>query len=255
MEESKDSDDEQILSKMANHFHKLVSDKEELRTAVECFFNNLVDELTLGIIFDEHRKFKTGVYQPEMEVANVEELPVGAEVFPEQDVSKITCKCPNCGRVVAAIRFAPHLATCMGVGRTRSTRSTRKRMASSSLERKNSSFSEEPSDDKDDEDGNWESKRPKKKKRNESKKSKSVETPKTFCDSSPSDDIDVEAVDECPLLRGLLLGYLNSSSMADSASSISLNLPKKKAKTGNKKGKKVKVLPNPTTIRLHHPLA
>ncbi len=32
---------------------------------------------------------------------------------------KYECVCPNCDRSLAAIRFAPHLEKCMGMGRNR----------------------------------------------------------------------------------------------------------------------------------------
>lgn len=40
-------------------FHEIVSNKEVLSTATEKFLNNIIDEITLGIIFDLHRKYKT----------------------------------------------------------------------------------------------------------------------------------------------------------------------------------------------------
>lgn len=39
---------------------------------------------------------------------------------------KYECVCPNCGRNLAAIRFAPHLEKCMGMGRNSSRIATRR---------------------------------------------------------------------------------------------------------------------------------
>lgn len=39
-------------------FHDIVSDKQVLRRTTEKFLNNMIDQITLGIIFDEHRKAK-----------------------------------------------------------------------------------------------------------------------------------------------------------------------------------------------------
>lgn len=43
---------------------------------------------------------------------------------PNPDVEKATC--PNCDRLVAAARFAPHLEKCMGMGRNSSRISSRR---------------------------------------------------------------------------------------------------------------------------------
>lgn len=173
MSKSQKLDDKQLLSKLAKDFHELVSNKEILRTSVESFLNNVIDELTLGIIFDLHRKYKTNAYEVDMEEEEGDEEDAEADVFTQQDVKKTQdCVCPNCDRAVAATRFAPHLETCMGMGRNRFRNATR-RVASSTKERENSSFSGVPSDDEDDMDWNSGNKRGKKKKRNGSKKSKS----------------------------------------------------------------------------------
>ncbi|TKR64560.1 hypothetical protein L596_025070 [Steinernema carpocapsae] len=40
--------------------------------------------------------------------------------------SKYECPCPECGRVIAATRFAPHLENCLGMGRNASRAARRK---------------------------------------------------------------------------------------------------------------------------------
>ena len=45
----------------------------------------------------------------------------GLDVFGQVPVKKPQeCVCPNCARTLAAIRFAPHLEKCMGMGRNSS---------------------------------------------------------------------------------------------------------------------------------------
>ncbi|EFA07309.1 SAGA-associated factor 11 homolog [Tribolium castaneum] len=245
MSKSQKLDDKQLLSKLAKDFHELVSNKEILRTSVESFLNNVIDELTLGIIFDLHRKYKTNAYEVDMEEEEGDEEDAEADVFTQQDVKKTQdCVCPNCDRAVAATRFAPHLETCMGMGRNRFRNATR-RVASSTKERENSSFSGVPSDDEDDMDWNSGNKRGKKKKRNGSKKSKSGGTPKKSCEARPSDSVEVEAEDDdLSSLRDLLQDHSNSSSPADSVSSSHSNSSKKKDKAKSKKSKRDRASPS-----------
>ena len=45
----------------------------------------------------------------------------GLDVFGQVPAKKQQdCICPNCSRTLAAIRFAPHLEKCMGMGRNSS---------------------------------------------------------------------------------------------------------------------------------------
>ncbi len=43
-----------------------------------------------------------------------------------QNLLKYECACPNCGRNLAATRFAPHLEKCMGMGRNSSRVASRR---------------------------------------------------------------------------------------------------------------------------------
>lgn len=55
-------------------FHEIVSDKQVLRRTLEKFLNNMIDEITLGIIFDEHRKAKINGFN-----TNGDDAPITAE--------------------------------------------------------------------------------------------------------------------------------------------------------------------------------
>lgn len=97
--------------------------------------------------------------EPEDQKYKLIDLP-DVDVFGSSNVKKaIDCTCPNCDRLVAASRFAPHLEKCMGMGRA--TRVASRRIASS---REGSNFfgsSIAISDDEDDAD--WSSEKKKKK--------------------------------------------------------------------------------------------
>ncbi|KAH0820207.1 hypothetical protein MTP99_001646 [Tenebrio molitor] len=249
MSKSQKLDDKQILSKLAKDFHELVTNKEVLRTSVESFLNNVIDELTLGIIFDLHRKYKTNSYEIEMEEDDADDDESNdVDIFAQHDVKKTQdCVCPNCDRAVAATRFAPHLEACMGMGRNRFRNATRRVASSSSKERENTTFSGVPSDDEDDMDWNSGNKRGKKKKRNGNKKSKSGGTPKKSGEVKPVDtsNVEIEAEDDdLSSLRDLLQDHSNSSSPADSVSSSHSNSSKKKDKLKNKKNKRDRSSPS-----------
>lgn len=195
MSKSPKLEDKQLLSKLAKDFHDLVSNKEVLRASVESFLQNTIDELTLGIIFDLHRKYKTKSYDIDLEEDEGDDDEAGeTDFFVQHDIKKTQeCVCPNCDRAVAATRFAPHLETCMGMGRNRFRNATRRvnsanNSTTTTTANNNSSTNHPkerettsanvPSDDDDDMDWNPGSKRGAikreyKKKRNGSKKLKS----------------------------------------------------------------------------------
>lgn len=52
----------------------------------------------------------------------------GLDIFGEVSAVRKTyeCVCPNCGRNMAASRFAPHLEKCMGMGRNSSRIASRR---------------------------------------------------------------------------------------------------------------------------------
>lgn len=104
-----------LFEHLIEDFQDLMSDKQVVRNCVEKFIDNVVSELTLGIIFDVHRKCKTNAYCLDVEENGEDEDTNKTEVFQQNSVkSNLKCICPNCERVVAPLRFARHLANCMG---------------------------------------------------------------------------------------------------------------------------------------------
>lgn len=165
-------DQKQLFSSLAKDFHELVSNKQLLRTSVENFLNNLVDEMTLGIIFDLHRKYKTNAYDLEVDDSCEEDDSGDMDIFSQYNLKKNQdCNCPICERAVVAARFAPHLATCMGMGRINRSRNASRRVAHNSTDRDNS-YGGIPSDDDDDIDWNSGDRRKKKKEKNGGKKNR-----------------------------------------------------------------------------------
>lgn len=166
--------DKQLFNGLAKDFHELVSNKQTLRNSVENFLHNLIDEIMVGIIFDQHRKYKTDAYDLEMDENKDEVICDGGyddNLGLTNLKSKRTCICPSCKRKFAAgVKFAGHLRTCMGLGRNGKSRTCNasKRIASISKERESSSsYGRNISDD--DGDPDWGSGDPRKKKRDKTK--------------------------------------------------------------------------------------
>lgn len=84
------------------------------------------------------------------------------DVFGTANVKKaFECSCPNCDRLVAANRFAPHLEKCMGMGRAMGRKASR-RIASSTRETGSNYYASAISIS-DDEDEEWQGEKKKKK--------------------------------------------------------------------------------------------
>lgn len=161
-----------LFNNLAKDFHELVSNQQALRTSVENFLNNIIDELTLGIIFDLHRKYKTNAYDLDVD-ESCDEGYADLESLSQHKLKKPQdCVCPNCDRAVAATHFAPHLEACMGMGRTSRLRNAARRVASNSKDRENSAYGGIASDDDDDDDADWGSRDRRKKKKDKKKGSK-----------------------------------------------------------------------------------
>nr|CAD7433540.1 unnamed protein product [Timema monikensis] len=116
----------------------------------EFILENLIDELTLGIIFHVHLEVKKG-YVDGIEVSDEFVEGTDMDIFSQQAPPKKTleCVCPSCKHSLAASRFAPHLAKCMGMGRN-SSRIASRRIANNSKE--NVTYGGMMSDDDDDAD-------------------------------------------------------------------------------------------------------
>ncbi len=165
------------------------ADESKLDSAVETIFQDLVDEVALGLCFDIHRLYyititaksawvkrhtmlhrsvKTGVFA-------LTEIPEGrdpgqtgssssnsgaTDVFGQVVTTSVgvpmlkkqpECVCPNCQRNLAASRFAPHLEKCMGMGRN-SSRLASRRLATNSKDSYRESGGHDDEDDAEDED-------------------------------------------------------------------------------------------------------
>ncbi|KAL3287347.1 hypothetical protein HHI36_001821 [Cryptolaemus montrouzieri] len=176
----------ELFGKLSKDFHEIVNNKQLLRTATEKFLNNLIDDLTLGVIFDIHRKAKTRAFDLDGEGDGVEvEKGMDIEIFSQYNIKKTQdCVCPYCDRAVAATRFATHLVKCMLDGKSRQKNAARKvTVNNSSKEQENSYRDSGVSDNEDDADWRPGDKRRKKKKdRNGKKRSKG--TPKKLLTQS-----------------------------------------------------------------------
>ena len=119
----------------------------ELETMSKQIFDEVLDELVLGVAFDVHRSVKTGLFailetdsqnkSKSMEVdANLNQTTnLGVDIYGQvvQTMMGVPalkkqpeCVCPNCQRNLAASRFAPHLEKCMGMGRNSSRLASRR---------------------------------------------------------------------------------------------------------------------------------
>ncbi|XP_053207220.1 ataxin-7-like protein 3 [Panonychus citri] len=100
-------------------------------------YNEILDEILLGVCFEIHRASKLGFLfidesspQEDQKYVIIDER--GLDIFGQahtQMKKQFECICPNCQRSLAASRFAPHLEKCMGMGRN-SSRIASKRIAS-----------------------------------------------------------------------------------------------------------------------------
>ncbi|XP_056635524.1 SAGA-associated factor 11 homolog isoform X1 [Diorhabda sublineata] len=241
-------DQKQLFNHLAKDFHELVSNKQALRSAVDTFFNNVIDDLTVGIIFDLHRKYKTNAYALDIEDTSEDTDQGDFDIFSHNSKKNQDCICPNCDRAVAAITFARHLETCMGMGRL-SRNASRRALCNN---KDNSAYGGLVSDDDDDVDWGTAEQRKKKRDKNGSK-NKRVGTPKKnyeHIESVDSLNVDIEGEDEeLTNLRDILRlqDYSNSTSPADSASSSGSTKKRDKSKS-KKSSKRERRSPSPNSV-------
>lgn len=107
-------------TELLNEFRNYMSDSDTRDKAANYLLESLIDETILGVVFEVHHAYKTGSGvaiegQPEdCKPYTIVDLP-DMDVFGSSNSKKaIDCNCPNCNRIVAASRFAPHLEKCMG---------------------------------------------------------------------------------------------------------------------------------------------
>ena len=128
-----------IETKIENLIEKYSVNEETLNKEIEEIYECLFDEIIFGFSLQIHRSAKLGFlfYFDSNDETNENEsdsnsTPIGdqEDIFTtsnsRNNLSKYECKCPNCNRTIAAIRFAPHLEKCMGLGRSSSRMATRR---------------------------------------------------------------------------------------------------------------------------------
>jgi len=135
-----------------------------LETQSQHIYNELIDDVIFGVVLQIHRASKLGYLMymdPDLDSQFLEHFKMYSDYdvlgvfsnFNETNTNntgnnktssngngggrngqssnsnslmKYECHCPNCGRSLAAIRFAPHLEKCMGMGRNSSRIATRR---------------------------------------------------------------------------------------------------------------------------------
>lgn len=137
--------------------------QKDLETFSQNIYNELIDDVIFGVILQIHRASKLGYIMymdPDLDSQFLEHFKMYSDYdvlgifsnFSETNTNntgnskassngnagrngqssnsnsllKYECHCPNCGRSLAAIRFAPHLEKCMGMGRSSSRIATRR---------------------------------------------------------------------------------------------------------------------------------
>ncbi|XP_012285412.1 ataxin-7-like protein 3 [Orussus abietinus] len=143
---------EERVQELNRHFLEFMSKSENVDTATKEIYEDLLEEVLMGFVFDVHRTTKTGSSDVEEGIPDDESYAIvdspGLDVFGQHPIKKSQeCNCPNCDRGVAACRFATHLEKCMGMGRN-SSRIASRRIANNSKDLSN--FSGVISDDDDD---------------------------------------------------------------------------------------------------------
>lgn len=106
---------------------------DELSSLIDFIYKNLIEDVTLGIIFQVHRASKLG-YLDHIDTENTSndnfknenENHFEKHQQPPTKNQKFECTCPNCDRNLVATRFAPHLEKCMGLGRNSSRLASKK---------------------------------------------------------------------------------------------------------------------------------
>ncbi|KAJ8960321.1 hypothetical protein NQ318_004055 [Aromia moschata] len=233
-------DQKQLFNGLVKDFHELVNNKQALRTSTENFFNNLIDEMTLGIIFDLHRKYKTNAYDLDVDDSCDEDDSGDIDIFVENNLKKTQeCVCPNCDRAVAAIRFAPIWKPAWEWAE-QADHETRLGEWPAAVKTERT-----PSDDDDDIDWNSGDRRKKKKDKNGKKKNRGNTKKVLEPDPVESVNVDIEGDDDdLTNLRDILhlQDHSNSTSPADSASS-SGSVKKKDKLKSKKSGKRDRTSP------------
>ncbi|XP_030766807.1 SAGA-associated factor 11 homolog [Sitophilus oryzae] len=226
-----------IYRNLSKDFQDMMNDKQTLRSCIDSFLNHRMDELTLGVIFDMHRKYKTNVFYLEIDSSDEK----NKDDYNNQ-LDTLDCICPTCQKPISSIgysiyTFTTHLDKCMGFNskaarRSRSLRSSL-RVTNDKEKNHNSLYSEiTTSDNEDDAHSSTGNKKKRYRKKKEVKK-KGKEEGKS---EKNKVEVVVEDEDEYMKLQHLLefpdkcLENTSSSSKGVSASKT----PKKRDKSKKK---------------------
>ncbi|CAF3525229.1 unnamed protein product [Rotaria socialis] len=104
---------------------------DDLCSAIQSIIDSELDDLILDLVYELHSSLK-GIPEEQLEINNngTKTKNISLSLLQSQTtaIEKQTCVCPQCGQSnIIAIRFAYHLAKCLGVGR-RSSRQAKHRI-------------------------------------------------------------------------------------------------------------------------------
>ncbi|XP_054276018.1 SAGA-associated factor 11 homolog [Macrosteles quadrilineatus] len=121
-----------------------------LEAAANHIFDELVEDIVLGITFEIHRETKLGGV-PKMTEEDINKFRIveniETDIFGQPYIKKAQeCCCPSCNRQLSASRFAPHLEKCLGMGRN-SSRIASRRIANNCKENAYGGISDDDDDD------------------------------------------------------------------------------------------------------------
>ncbi|XP_062520229.1 ataxin-7-like protein 3 [Corticium candelabrum] len=107
-------------------------EEKKFHEQLEVTINDMVDDVIVTSCAEIYKALVCGYYQwlSDSELSDHEVVvdEIGKDVFGHPPLKKsVDCTCPNCERVIAVSRFAPHLEKCMGMGRN-SSRLARRRV-------------------------------------------------------------------------------------------------------------------------------
>lgn len=147
-----DSSLEEIMSEedLSNRLSSLMSTPSNMESAANQIFDNLLEDILLGIAFQEHHLSKLGSI-PVMKEEEVQSFAIvestETDIFGQANIKKAQeCSCPSCNRPLSASRFAPHLEKCLGMGRN-SSRIASRRIANNCKENAYGGMSDDDDED------------------------------------------------------------------------------------------------------------
>lgn len=120
----------------------------DVGNAPEQLYKQLLEEIFTEIVFQvEIEKHFEHSLQTELKKYVKEDKTINqSDIFNNASSKEANeCICPNCGRTLGALRFAPHLEKCVGMGRS-SSRIASRRILASSNSGKEGKYSDESGD-------------------------------------------------------------------------------------------------------------